>query len=600
MIRQISSLLNTLVASSYGNRLRQRAWILGLVFTTQLLLSFSALYHTYSIGISTGGRTLALIPYMLLHSASWGIMLWSLLAYPAKRWSTGLVGSILLLVTIGLYVVEMILFQEYRTLYNVDLALLMLSTNSREAGELFSILHVSSFVWTGIGLLFSGISAHIAQKIIQRIKNQRRLWIYASCIWFVGAFALLPAAYAHMDSRVIPSSYTTGYERAMLSTAYGYLLSLKVEKRYAAMAKLEGLKDLRVENAPFDEPVHIILVLGESTRRDYLRCYGYPLANTPGIDSLMADSSLITFTDVIAPATTTNYSCQRTLTYYTNVEAQHEWYDYPNLLATLGRAGWATAWITNQEATGIYSVSRIFSPFANIVRENYGVNNGLIDTSEHALDDLDNAYDTALLPLLETYNHLPDSLRKQYPRGIFEVVHLMGAHFDYSKRYPTSFAHFSPKDLPHQLGGNKDQIVASYVNSVFFTDYVFTQIANFYSKQAALVIYMSDHGEILYDDPQNPEYFGHNPYMVTPGAIQIPFFVYLSPSLKQRYPDIYEVFNRARHQRISSDLFTHTLTDFLGIKSQYSNSKLNFLSEDYDPSRKRIVTATEADSFEVD
>ena len=78
---------------------------------------------------------------------------------------------------------------------------------------------------------------------------------------------------------------------------------------------------------------------------------------------------MVLFRDVLAPATTTNYSCQRTLTFYTNVEAKEEWYSYPNLLSAVSRAGYATAWITNQETTGIYSVSRIFSPFADIVRE---------------------------------------------------------------------------------------------------------------------------------------------------------------------------------------------------------------------------------------
>lgn len=592
--------IQRLAASSYGQRLRQRAWMLGIVLLTQLLLSFSALLYTYSQGVVSLGHLLLLVPYTLLHSGSWAIFFWVLAALPSKRWSTSVVVGGLLLLAVGLYLAEMVLFQEYHTLYNVDLALLMLSTNSREAAELFSILHGGSFVWAGVGLLLaSGVGSFAGHRLVRAICLERLLRV-ALVEMLVGELLLLPVAYSHFSSRVIPSTYTTSFERALLSTGYGYLLSLKVEKRYAAMMHLEGLEDLTVADAPFDAPVDVVLVLGESTRRDYMHCYGYPLPNTPGIDSLVADSSVILFRNVLAPATTTNYSCQRTLTYYTNTEAQKEWYDYPNLLATLSRAGWATAWVTNQETTGIYSVSRIFSPFADIRCERHAGAAGRVDTSVAGLDDLGDAYDTALLPMLQTYDSLPDSLRQRAPRGLFEVVHLMGAHFDYAKRYPQGYARFKPADLPRKLGGEKDQVVASYVNSLYFGDHVFTEIAKRYRERPALIFFISDHGEILYDDPQNPEFYGHNPYMVTPGAVQVPFLVYMTPSLRQQYPAILEKLRAAQGRRISADLLTHTLTSLLGIHTRYNDPHLDFLSSEYDDHRKRIVTETEGASVNFD
>lgn len=170
-------------------------------------------------------------------------------------------------------------------------------------------------------------------------------------------------------------------------------------------------------------------------------------------------------------------------------------------------------------------------------------------------------------------------------------------HFDYSKRYPESFARFTPQDLPRRLGGKKDDIICSYLNSIYFTDHVFSEIVKHYQGSPTLIIYLSDHGEILYDDPKDPEFFGHSPYSITKSAVSIPLMFYLSPELQSLYPHLRQMFVDAKGKRLSTDLMTHALTSFLGIQTRYSDPKLNFLSPSYDESRKRMVTATEGGSF---
>lgn len=594
------TMLKCLLSSSYRERLGNRAWVFSLTLISQLILSVTYLKSMCDLGMSTLEHTSLQLLYALLHLGGWSAFLWGLLAIPRSRWVVKISLAVYSLLTLALFAIEIVLLQEYHTLYNVDLALLLLSTNTREAGEIFSILHLSSFLWAGGGILLSVLGAYLTYKKSLKVNLSQRAVAFLGGLIFVGVGAILPVAYAYFDSRVIPSSYTTSYERAVLSTAYGYLLSLKVEERYAAMSTLEGLKNLQVTDSLATEPIDIVLILGESVRRDYLHSYGYSLPNTPGIDSLVSTGNMIQFTDVLAPATTTNYSCQRTLTFFTNVEANTDWYNYPNLLSTVSRAGYATAWITNQETTGIYSVSRIFSPFANIVRERNDSSEGMVDTSEHSLNNLDGAYDTALLPLLLTYGELPDSLRSTYHRGLFEIVHLMGSHFDYGKRYPKSYARFSAKDIPLKLKQDQAKTIASYVNSIYFTDFVIKEIVKKYAHRPALIFYMSDHGEVLYDDPKDRKFFGHSPYTVTPGAVQVPFMCYVTPSLDQINPGLKECLRSAATRRISLDLLTHTLTSLLGVRTRYHDPKLDFLSSEYDGQRKRIVTATEGASFEVD
>ena len=57
------------------------------------------------------------------------------------------------------------------------------------------------------------------------------------------------------------------------------------------LGNIRQTKDLR--------GVNVVVVVGESMRRDYMHCYGYPLANTPAQDSLIATGDLIPFTDGI-------------------------------------------------------------------------------------------------------------------------------------------------------------------------------------------------------------------------------------------------------------------------------------------------------------
>ena len=174
----------------------------------------------------------------------------------------------------------------------------------------------------------------------------------------------------------------------------------------------------------------------------------------------------------------------------------------------------------------------------------------------------------------------------------------MGSHFDYAKRFPDEFARFKASDLPRRLGEDKDRVVANYLNSIYYTDYVIKLIVQHYAQKPTLIFYMSDHGEILYDNPEDPDFYGHSPYAITSSAVSIPFMVYMSPSLKQQYPQLLTLFKEAQNRRISSDLLTHTLTSFLGIKTRFNTPKLNFLGAQYNESRPRMVTATEGGTFE--
>ena len=99
-----------------------------------------------------------------------------------------------------------------------------------------------------------------------------------------------------------------------------------------------------------------------------------------------------------------------------------------------------------------------------------------------------------------------------------------------------------------------------------------TEIIERYREENALVIYLSDHGDALFDEG-HPELMGH---ALVPRAVEIPLFVYFSPQLRKERPDLWRQISRQRNKRILSDLLTHALVDLLGIHTEYTQPRFNF------------------------
>ncbi len=111
----------------------------------------------------------------------------------------------------------------------------------------------------------------------------------------------------------------------------------------------------------------VIFILGESTNRNHMSVYGYDKATTPNLQRRLEKNELILFTDCISGATETMPACQRIFTFYDNRTATDKpWYRFTNLFDILKAAGYHTAWLSNQEVTGIYgNVPRAYADRCN-------------------------------------------------------------------------------------------------------------------------------------------------------------------------------------------------------------------------------------------
>ncbi|HCS25859.1 MAG TPA: hypothetical protein DIW43_00290, partial [Spongiibacteraceae bacterium] len=87
------------------------------------------------------------------------------------------------------------------------------------------------------------------------------------------------------------------------------------------------------------------------------------------------------------------------------------------------------------------------------------------------------------------------------------VVHLLGTHRKYNYRYPEEFEHFAGTEhMPDWLDSTQADEYNSYDNAVRYNDFVIAEIIHLLENvgEPAVMAYLSDHGEEVYDTARNP------------------------------------------------------------------------------------------------
>ncbi len=142
----------------------------------------------------------------------------------------------------------------------------------------------------------------------------------------------------------------------------------------------------------------------------------------------------------------------------------------------------------------------------------------------------------------------------------FTLLHMMGTHGPYYKRYPANFA--------EHLESTYDRSVR-YVDSVL--EKLFADVIK--NDSADVVIFISDHGE----DGRK----GHDSSKATMDMISIPLIVYISEKYAKRHPELAEKVKAAKDKTFTNDLTFELLLDIMGIESSFTAPSLHVLSEEY-------------------
>ena len=170
----------------------------------------------------------------------------------------------------------------------------------------------------------------------------------------------------------------------------------------------------------------------------------------------------------------------------------------------------------------------------------------------------------------------------------------MGSHIDYRSRFPQkTFRHFKPQMYNRPDPTDKQrQTLADYDNSLLYNDSVVKAITNLFVDKDALVIYMPDHGEEIFDDKPYVSGRRHNAdidYRLARNEMEIPFWVWGSPQYIEHHPYGWLALQAAKDRPMMTDALPHLLLYLGGISTPLYRSELNVISPDYNTHRPRIL-----------
>ena len=319
----------------------------------------------------------------------------------------------------------------------------------------------------------------------------------------------------------------------------------------------ENLQLSTTETAAQKTPGTIILVIGESSSRDYMKMYtpDFPYDDTPWQGSLYADPNFNVFKHAYSSYVQTVPTLERALT-ERNQYDDKPFFDSTTIIDVAKKAGYHTSWLSNQGVYGEYDTAISLIAKAS-------------DTPRwaHESYSFSDQYDGALLPLLKDVKPNQNN---------FIVIHIMGSHIYYNDRYPHEFSKW-------KKGPNPDGIEA-YANSQLYTDWLLQEIYTYAKDNLNLqaMVYFSDHGENIKTS--------HNPDIFNFGMTRIPMWVYLSPTYRNAYPDTANTLKNHETQYFTNDLLYDMLVGILHAPSANYDVTRDFSNKAYRFNANNLTT----------
>ena len=176
------------------------------------------------------------------------------------------------------------------------------------------------------------------------------------------------------------------------------------------------------------------------------------------------------------------------------------------------------------------------------------------------------------------------------------MFHLQGQHFEAKDKYPhgCGFDTFTVNSYnnPH-LSKSMIQEIADYDNATRYNDNVFRKITEIFKDRVAVLVYVSDHGEEVYD---YREFIGRtHEEMKSNEALKyqydVPLVVWFSDKYIQRRSDVVESLKTNANKRVMIDGLSHLLLGLGCINTSYYDSSCDLSSKDY-MEKTRIVQNT--------
>lgn len=541
-----------------------------------------------------------------------------LTAIPAKvrRW----VRLALYVVLYGVALTDVFCFWKFGSVISPSMLMLVGETDSREAGEFLSTylsLDVLSSPVAWIMLLFILHSLVDLRKPLCRllkvdyVKLQARFhfgflrffhryMLYPEC----GMLVLALLAWSVVTSwgnkrgmaRLMTADTIGSIEHILTEPDHGefylpiYRLAFSVYSNHLASQQVDkcvaASKRVVVDSCSFRSPI-IVLIIGESYSKAHCQLYGYPQKDTPRQRRLERGGWLTKFNDVVSCWNLTSFVFKNVLSMHV-VGEKGEWCDYPLFPELFRKAGYQVTFLTNQfllaAGQAVYDFSGGF--FLNdpvLSKAQFDLRN----TSLHRFDE----------GLLSDYDNFLNEGKINLKGNNLIIFHLIGQHVSYNTRYPKDRAKWHAddyKELRPDIAGDhyRRRMIAAYDNACLYNDSIVTQIVKRFEDKDAIVVYMPDHGEEIFEPGRDIICRNHSATVDWPLAhyeFEVPFWIWCSRKYAHREPEVFKAIKDAKNRRFMTDALPHMMVWLAGISSKDYNDKYNLLSPNYDESRPRVL-----------
>lgn len=319
----------------------------------------------------------------------------------------------------------------------------------------------------------------------------------------------------------------------------------------------ERISKLQVASLnPSPKPQTILLIIGESASRDYMKAFNkdYKYDTTPWLDKMAQRKNFILFPNAfsILPHTVTAVSNAMT---EINQYNDKKFYESCSIIDIAHKAGYKVHWYSNQGHLGCAD-----TPVTLIANT--------ADVAKWTKQELNQVqYDESLLPYLEELDA---------EKNNFLVVHLKGNHFNFLNRFPESFTKFGTP--------GKYDLEVNYANSIAYTDYVLEQIFNYAKDNLNLqaMVYFSDHATVP-DKRRSPNFEGL-------ASVRIPFFTYFADEYIAQHQEVYDTLKKHENFYWTNDLAYELLCSIFDIESNHFDETNSLASEQFKYKREDLRT----------
>lgn len=344
------------------------------------------------------------------------------------------------------------------------------------------------------------------------------------------------------------------------SVLSGYVAARRETWRVTQMASRISREPVHFLAPPPDgAPQVVVLVIGESARRDHQHLYGYPVPTTPEMEQV---PGLVRFDNMVTPFDYTVGAVPVILSGYDRLLSGavpgHD------LVSVFNAAGFDTWWISNHPRLGPYdSVIGAYSEQAHHIA--YTTVHGGIMSSP--------VLDERMLPVV-------DGAIARARGPVFIVLHLFGSHENAADRYPAAFSH----------------VGTPYDNSIAYTDHMLAHVRASLAAHGgpATLFYVSDHGVRVNECTAGIPAHGD-----VRAAYEVPFYFWASAAWQAERPQAMQAARDNTHAPFTLAAIPASVLDAAGLPYQGADMARSALSA-HPGLPRRIVHGDSAANQSVD